>query len=153
MALDELQIRRYARHILLPEVGGIGQERLLAAEVRVSGEPTWVDLAAAYLSAAGVACDADSGAGLTIETRGSTLGVVARVELDSILVCASRCPACRGASSGPLLAELGQLVATLAASETLRLILGIGDPDRAWRLWGLTVRPEPSTRCPEHAAR
>ncbi|MCX8059852.1 MAG: ThiF family adenylyltransferase, partial [Aquificaceae bacterium] len=33
----EEQIRRYARHIILPEVGGKGQEKLLKSKVLVVG--------------------------------------------------------------------------------------------------------------------
>ena len=29
------QLERYSRHILLPEVGGVGQEKLMAASVLV----------------------------------------------------------------------------------------------------------------------
>lgn len=53
-------MRRYARHILLPDVGGAGQARFLAAEVEVSvgGGGTDHDAAGiaalAYLAAAGV---------------------------------------------------------------------------------------------------
>ena len=56
MALTEDQVRRYARHILLPDVGGRGQERLLAACVAVDvGPGHGAEVAAlAYLAAAGV---------------------------------------------------------------------------------------------------
>ena len=37
MDLNEDQIQRYARHILLPEVGGEGQSRLLDSRVLVIG--------------------------------------------------------------------------------------------------------------------
>ncbi len=37
MKLTEEQIKRYSRHILLPEVGGRGQEKLLNARVLVIG--------------------------------------------------------------------------------------------------------------------
>ncbi len=37
MGFTEEQINRYARHILLPEVGGIGQEKLLGSKVLVVG--------------------------------------------------------------------------------------------------------------------
>ena len=52
--LTDAQIERYARHILLREVGGAGQRRLLASAVRIEGlspEGAW---AALYLALAGV---------------------------------------------------------------------------------------------------
>jgi hypothetical protein len=53
--LTDAQIRRYARHILLPEVGGTGQARLLAARVRVDDARSPAATAAlVYLIAAGV---------------------------------------------------------------------------------------------------
>lgn len=50
------QVRRYARHILLPEVGGLGQTALMvsAARVRIDGEPSASHIAATYLVAGGV---------------------------------------------------------------------------------------------------
>jgi hypothetical protein len=55
-ALREDQIRRYARHVLLPDVGGRGQARLLAAAVAVEIGPGRAAevTALAYLAAAGV---------------------------------------------------------------------------------------------------
>lgn len=35
--MDEKELERYARHILLPEIGGAGQARLLGAKVLVIG--------------------------------------------------------------------------------------------------------------------
>jgi molybdopterin/thiamine biosynthesis adenylyltransferase len=52
--LDEEQIRRYARHIVLPEVGGVGQARLLAARVLVVGAGGLGSPLLLYLAAAGV---------------------------------------------------------------------------------------------------
>jgi molybdopterin/thiamine biosynthesis adenylyltransferase len=37
MDFTDAQLQRYARHIILPEVGGIGQERLLKSRVLVVG--------------------------------------------------------------------------------------------------------------------
>lgn len=54
MPLTETQIERYERQILLEEVGGKGQERLLAATVRVKGNGVGADEAVTYLAAAGV---------------------------------------------------------------------------------------------------
>jgi len=51
------QVRRYARHILLPDVGGLGQTALLVATARLElreSEPTAELTAATYLVAGGV---------------------------------------------------------------------------------------------------
>jgi len=50
----EQQIHRYARHILLPEVGGVGQSKLLAAKVLVIGAGGLGSPLILYLAAAGV---------------------------------------------------------------------------------------------------
>ena len=57
MGLSEEQIQRYSRHILLPEVGGAGQERLLASSVLIAyseDEESAALTALVYLAAAGV---------------------------------------------------------------------------------------------------
>ncbi len=50
----EEQIHRYARHIILPEVGGIGQEKLLKAKVLALGAGGLGSPVLQYLAAAGV---------------------------------------------------------------------------------------------------
>jgi hypothetical protein len=59
------QVRRYARHILLPDVGGLGQTALMVAaahlELRES-EPTAELIAGSYLAAGGVGTIALGGA-------------------------------------------------------------------------------------------
>jgi molybdopterin/thiamine biosynthesis adenylyltransferase len=52
--MTEAQIRRYARHIVLPEIGGIGQSRLIAARVLVVGAGGLGAPALQYLAAAGI---------------------------------------------------------------------------------------------------
>jgi len=54
MDFSEDQIQRYARHIVLPEVGGIGQEKLLNARVLVIGAGGLGAPLLMYLAAAGV---------------------------------------------------------------------------------------------------
>ena len=54
MPLDETQIQRYARHIVLQEVGGVGQSKLLDAKVLVVGAGGLGSPLLMYLAAAGI---------------------------------------------------------------------------------------------------
>jgi adenylyltransferase/sulfurtransferase len=54
MAFTEQQMLRYARHIVLPEIGGVGQARLLAARVLLIGAGGLGSPLLLYLAAAGV---------------------------------------------------------------------------------------------------
>jgi molybdopterin-synthase adenylyltransferase len=54
MDFTEEQIQRYARHILLPEVGGVGQLKLMSAKVLVVGAGGLGSPLLLYLAAAGV---------------------------------------------------------------------------------------------------
>ena len=54
MALSDEQLERYARHIILKEVGGAGQAKLLAARVLVVGAGGLGSPVVLYLAAAGV---------------------------------------------------------------------------------------------------
>lgn len=54
MTLSDAQLERYARHIILKEIGGAGQRRLLAAKVAVIGAGGIGSPCILYLAAAGV---------------------------------------------------------------------------------------------------
>lgn len=54
MKLTDQQLDRYARHIILKEVGGVGQKKLLAAKVLVVGAGGLGSPILLYLAAAGV---------------------------------------------------------------------------------------------------
>ena len=54
MDFTDAQLERYARHIILPEVGGTGQEKLLGARVLVVGAGGLGAPMLLYLAAAGV---------------------------------------------------------------------------------------------------
>ena len=54
MDFDDTQIERYARHILLKEVGGIGQSKLLNSKVLLIGAGGLGSPMVMYLAAAGI---------------------------------------------------------------------------------------------------
>jgi adenylyltransferase/sulfurtransferase len=54
MSMTDDQLERYARHIILKEIGGAGQARLLSADVAVIGAGGIGSPAILYLAAAGV---------------------------------------------------------------------------------------------------
>lgn len=83
MPLSEAQIRRYSRHILLPDVGGTGQARLLAATVAIdlSTDPPAAIAAATYLAAAGLGTLVLTGGGAVSETDLRTGIALGRADL------------------------------------------------------------------------
>jgi hypothetical protein len=55
--LSSADVQRYARQILIPQVGRLGQERWLAARVEAAGAGRALDAAVELLTAAGVPID------------------------------------------------------------------------------------------------
>ncbi len=54
MLLDDHQIERYSRQIVLAEVGAVGQAQLLRARVAIAGSGVVAERVLAYLAAAGI---------------------------------------------------------------------------------------------------
>ena len=117
MGLSEEQIQRYSRHILLPEVGGVGQERLLASSVLIAyseDEESAALTALVYLAAAGVGrigwCPLDESDGISRKSPlsaflGGNLGSgLKRLNPDSRLV-----PVCPGEGAGEVFDVLMRL--------------------------------------------
>ncbi len=111
MRLDDEQIERYSRQLILQEVGPRGQERLLASRVAVVGTDAAAAHVVAYLAAAGVgAIAADPALHAAIDPRQAdcTVGTLATAPavVDALIVSAAsgdsateRLAAWRGRSS------------------------------------------------------
>lgn len=63
MALSPTERVRYARHLLLAEIGPEGQARLCAASYRVEGDSSAARVAVDYIERAGVGCAAEGSVG------------------------------------------------------------------------------------------
>lgn len=84
MALSPIERVRYARHLLLPELGLDGQARLCAASYRVSGDEAAARVAVDYLGRAGLARgrDGDGGAvSVAVPAADAIDGLAGRPEL------------------------------------------------------------------------
>jgi hypothetical protein len=138
--LDDAAIERWARQVVLPEVGGRGQERLLASRACVSGDGPAARLAADLLERAGVRTGAAPGdvavdlrlaAGAPSTPAGALVWGRVQGGGRAILVAcpagstppagprASRTPA----TTGPLAVCTVHALAALAALEALHLLL------------------------------
>src|SRR6185295_12008918 len=78
MTLSEQQIERWARQIILPEVGGRGQARLLAATAAVAGTGGAARFARELLERAGLRTGGDGPADVVVDLSGDRAAVAAR---------------------------------------------------------------------------
>lgn len=92
MALTEEQVVRYSRQILLKEVGGVGQQKLVDAAVRLRGAGSALQVAAAYLAAGGVGVqpqdrpmeEGEEGFLIGADTVGKNAGAAMRMALHDL---------------------------------------------------------------------
>lgn len=120
MALSGRDRTRYARHLLLTQLGEAGQERLLAAQVVANGDADAGALAVArrYLTRAGVRVSA--------ECASSPLRVATRDELETM-------------AGHPSLREAARALAgALSAVNTLQSLIGV----EGVTLSGAPVQPQ-----------
>jgi molybdopterin-synthase adenylyltransferase len=158
--LEEADIQRFARQILVKEIGGHGQDRLLRATVELVGPPGPVlDSAAVWLAAGGSSARGHgSAAGFPLPQASSRRAELAVVLLPGAVppgpaVVLGQVPGQRGMVVAPLPACQGcrawvlktlqpaetpwpELVASLAALAAQRLLLGLS------RTPGLRIAPE-----------
>jgi len=140
--LSDAAIERYSRQILLPEVGGRGQERLGSTRVIVSGGDAAAAFATALLGAAGVGITPEDGPPGRLAARLDAGTVLARADGAGAVVvtlvgrpCARcvpetvwRMPAGPAGDTGE--AAHAQAVGALVAAETLRVALGLATAGR-----------------------
>jgi molybdopterin-synthase adenylyltransferase len=145
------QVQRFSRQILLKELGGVGQARLLSTSIRVIGAGEPLDVAAAYLIAGGSAVLLDRASPATGFLAGypmdSPLASEPWLELSSVegethapravvvgkgvaFKTPEACPACWKALAKTLAPfdvgpSLGLALGALAALTVQRLILGL----------------------------
>jgi len=152
VTLTDAQIERYSRQIVLPEVGGRGQERLLAARVVLAGEGPVARAAADLLVRAGIgAVVADDAPAPTPDVivdlsgdlrrthalgrraqaagRPFVAGLLGGTRLTVATLVGRPCITCfspedaGAAGGGPLAAPATLALAALTATEVLRLLV------------------------------
>ena len=146
MTLTDAQVERYSRQIVLPEVGGRGQERLLGARVAVAGGGDVAAAVSDLLARAGVGVvdvhepipdvivdlsgDAVLGRRAQAMGRPVVLCTLAGTRVTVTTLVGRQCVTCLPApeptaavSAGALAAPAVLALAALAASEALRVLL------------------------------
>ena len=143
--LTDAQVERYGRQIILPEVGGRGQERLLAARVAVAGAGPAATAAVTLLGRAGVGrLDVSAGVGplpeLSPDCRcGASEGPAADVTVCLLELTATDDDApAHGAPFG-LEAARRPFVLGLLAGDRILVATLVGRP--CMRCWGQALAP------------
>ena len=142
MKLQEAQVQRYSRTILLHEVGGAGQRALLSTGARLTAGGPALLTAAAYLAAGGTPLAGPEG-NLQPQDEGflvsaADVGRPAEVALRAVL------EACNpDAVASP--ARFGTLAALPLSGSAARPLVAVGRRAGRWVLWG--AAEEACPRC------
>jgi len=142
--LTDAQIERYGRQIILPEVGGRGQERLLAARVAVAGAGPAATAAVTLLGRAGVGTlHVSAGVGplpeLSPDCRcGASEGAAADVAVGLLELTATDDDVPHGAPFG-LEAARRPFVLGLLVGDRILVATLVGRP--CMRCWGQALAP------------
>ena len=157
MTLSEAQIERWARQIILPEVGGRGQVRLLEATATIAGTSSAADFAGELLRRAGLGTRDAVPADVVLDFSADRVAIVARGRLardagrpfivvlagddtaEVMTLVGRPCVDCAplGTAAGEPGAPLSLALGALAAGEALRVVLG---PPMAGRVQTLDLR-------------
>ena len=151
MTLTDAQIDRYSRQIIVPRIGGRGQERILAARMLLVGDARDIEAPRAYLAGAGVGTIvtvADQSPGrfdLALAIIGSEAArkvakeIVVQREVQALIVARLDAPGRiavvpHGHSvDAPMLREVGtrseaaDFIAMLATAEAFKLLAGYAE--------------------------
>jgi hypothetical protein len=157
MTLTDAQIERYSRQIIVPHIGGRGQERLLAARMLLVGDARDIDAPLAYLAGAGVgkiivgAEDSQSGVDLALMIVGSEAArrvaeeLATRRDMRALVIARIDAPGkiavitdVQSAVDASMFAEVHErsdaadFIAMLATAEAFKLLAGYAEnPSRA----------------------
>ena len=121
--LTEDQIQRFSRQILLHEVGGLGQERLLSSAIAVEGQGVVFELVHQLLRMGGSPVELKGPYRVTGPQRAADVSIGPR----SVAAGCNSCVAAFEHPAGVHDPTLTVMIASAAALSVQRLVLGIGD--------------------------
>lgn len=153
--MREDDIQRYGRQILLRELGGRGQRRLMETTVRVAGQSAAMESAVTYLRAGGTPVgDAGSVALITRSTTAPANQPLVVLGNGVVWKTADACPDCFTKTLASLTGESMSpiVLGSLAALTVQRLILGWADPLGAVLWDGNRLQNRGPERCSQHSA-
>ncbi len=154
--MREDDIQRYGRQILLKELGGRGQAKLMARGVVVRGEGPGISDAVTYLTIGGT--PVSQGSGVVLASVGGEVPSSGDVVLLGCGVAwrtAAACDACWAQTRERLapLSTASVVIGSLAALTVQRVVLGWADPLGLVTWDGAKLVSGPPARCELHQER